>query len=113
MLCILSIGHFNKPHALVHFLMISLEIRLSMVWDYNFTIRKTIFLKKHTIFMYVYVMIILNILAKLIHVIRHCLNACIRKAVLECHESHEEREKENVSVVRFALAQPCLWPCYL
>uniref|UniRef100_A0A8C0SL39 Non-SMC condensin II complex subunit G2 n=1 Tax=Canis lupus familiaris TaxID=9615 RepID=A0A8C0SL39_CANLF len=35
-------------------------------------------------------------IAKLIHVIRHCLNACIRKAVLECHESHEEREKENV-----------------
>ncbi|XP_027430245.2 condensin-2 complex subunit G2 isoform X2 [Zalophus californianus] len=35
-------------------------------------------------------------IAKLIHVIRHCLNACIRRAVRECHESHEEREKENV-----------------
>ena len=46
MLCILSIGHFNKPHALVHFLMISLEIILSMVWDYNFTIRKTIFFEE-------------------------------------------------------------------
>ncbi|XP_004414655.1 PREDICTED: condensin-2 complex subunit G2 [Odobenus rosmarus divergens] len=38
-------------------------------------------------------------IAKLIHVIRHCLNACIRRAVRECHESHEEREKENVSMV--------------
>uniref|UniRef100_A0A384BX25 Condensin-2 complex subunit G2 n=1 Tax=Ursus maritimus TaxID=29073 RepID=A0A384BX25_URSMA len=35
-------------------------------------------------------------IAKLIHVIRHCLNACIRRAVRECHEGHEEREKENV-----------------
>ncbi|XP_032250283.1 condensin-2 complex subunit G2 isoform X2 [Phoca vitulina] len=35
-------------------------------------------------------------IAKLIHVIRHCLNACIRRAVRERHESHEEREKENV-----------------
>ncbi|XP_045877162.1 condensin-2 complex subunit G2 isoform X3 [Meles meles] len=32
-------------------------------------------------------------IAKLIHVIRHCLNACIRRAV---REGHEEREKENV-----------------
>uniref|UniRef100_A0A452QMF3 Condensin-2 complex subunit G2 n=1 Tax=Ursus americanus TaxID=9643 RepID=A0A452QMF3_URSAM len=38
-------------------------------------------------------------IAKLIHVIRHCLNACIRRAVRECHEGHEEREKENVSVL--------------
>ncbi|KAF3815724.1 hypothetical protein GH733_016268 [Mirounga leonina] len=35
-------------------------------------------------------------IAKLIHVIRHCLNACIRRAMRERHESHEEREKENV-----------------
>ncbi|XP_044102869.1 condensin-2 complex subunit G2 isoform X2 [Neovison vison] len=35
-------------------------------------------------------------IAKLIHVIRHCLNACIRRAVREGHEGHEEREKENV-----------------
>ncbi|XP_057160380.1 condensin-2 complex subunit G2 isoform X2 [Ursus arctos] len=35
-------------------------------------------------------------IAKLIHVIRHCLNACIRRAMRECHEGHEEREKENV-----------------
>ncbi|XP_030881082.1 condensin-2 complex subunit G2 [Leptonychotes weddellii] len=35
-------------------------------------------------------------IAKLIHVIRHCLNACIRRAMREHHESHEEREKENV-----------------
>uniref|UniRef100_A0A673TSS0 Condensin-2 complex subunit G2 n=1 Tax=Suricata suricatta TaxID=37032 RepID=A0A673TSS0_SURSU len=35
-------------------------------------------------------------IAKLIHVIRHCLNACIRRAVQEGHEGHEEREKENV-----------------
>lgn len=40
----------------------------------------------------------LHILAKLIHVIRHCLNACIRKAIRECQEDGEEREKENVSV---------------
>ncbi|KAI5775111.1 NCAPG2 [Gulo gulo luscus] len=38
-------------------------------------------------------------IAKLIHVIRHCLNACIRRAVREGHEGHEEREKENVSVL--------------
>ncbi|VFV21653.1 condensin-2 complex subunit g2 [Lynx pardinus] len=35
-------------------------------------------------------------IAKLIHVIRHCLNACIRRAAQEGHEGHEEREKENV-----------------
>ncbi|XP_042832613.1 condensin-2 complex subunit G2 isoform X4 [Panthera tigris] len=34
-------------------------------------------------------------IAKLIHVIRHCLNACIRRAAQEGHEGHEEREKEN------------------
>ncbi|XP_016016454.2 condensin-2 complex subunit G2 isoform X1 [Rousettus aegyptiacus] len=38
-------------------------------------------------------------IAKLIHVIRHCLNACIRKAIRECQEDGEEREKENVSVL--------------
>ncbi|XP_037372427.1 condensin-2 complex subunit G2 isoform X2 [Talpa occidentalis] len=34
--------------------------------------------------------------AKLIHVIRHCLNACVRRALMEHHEDEEEREKENV-----------------
>nr|KAF6271979.1 non-SMC condensin II complex subunit G2 [Pipistrellus kuhlii] len=38
-------------------------------------------------------------IAKLIHVIRHCLNACIRKAIRERQEEDEEREKENVSVL--------------
>ncbi|XP_077007705.1 condensin-2 complex subunit G2 [Tamandua tetradactyla] len=38
-------------------------------------------------------------IAKLIHVIRHCLNACIRRAFKECQEGDEEREKENVSVL--------------
>ncbi|XP_036211329.1 condensin-2 complex subunit G2 isoform X4 [Myotis myotis] len=38
-------------------------------------------------------------IAKLIHVIRRCLNACIRKAVREYQEEDEEREKENVSVL--------------
>ncbi|KAG8506100.1 Condensin-2 complex subunit G2 [Galemys pyrenaicus] len=37
--------------------------------------------------------------AKLIHVIRHCLNACIRRALAEQREDEEEREKENVSVL--------------
>ncbi|XP_054989833.1 condensin-2 complex subunit G2 isoform X1 [Sorex araneus] len=36
-------------------------------------------------------------IAKLIHVIRRCLNACIQKALREeCPEDSEEREKENV-----------------
>ncbi|KAM6215890.1 condensin-2 complex subunit G2 [Rhynchocyon petersi] len=38
-------------------------------------------------------------IAKLIHVIRRCLNACIHKAVREYQEEDEEREKENVSVL--------------
>ncbi|ELK19041.1 Condensin-2 complex subunit G2 [Pteropus alecto] len=38
-------------------------------------------------------------IAKLIHVIRHCLNACIRKAIRESQEDGEEREKEDVSVL--------------
>nr|XP_019598083.1 PREDICTED: condensin-2 complex subunit G2 isoform X2 [Rhinolophus sinicus] len=35
-------------------------------------------------------------IAKLIHVIRHCLNACVRKAVSEYGEEDDGREKENV-----------------
>ncbi|XP_066241784.1 condensin-2 complex subunit G2 isoform X1 [Saccopteryx leptura] len=38
-------------------------------------------------------------IAKLIHVIRHCLNACIQKEMREYQEDDEEREKENVSVL--------------
>ncbi|XP_040840295.1 condensin-2 complex subunit G2 isoform X2 [Ochotona curzoniae] len=38
-------------------------------------------------------------IAKLIHVIRHCLNACIQRAMRECHEDGAEREKENESVL--------------
>ncbi|XP_006874492.1 PREDICTED: condensin-2 complex subunit G2 [Chrysochloris asiatica] len=38
-------------------------------------------------------------IAKLIHVIRRCLNACIHKALREYQEDDEEREKENVSVL--------------
>nr|BAB14219.1 unnamed protein product [Homo sapiens] len=41
-------------------------------------------------------------IAKLIHVIRHCLNACIQRAVREPPEDEEEedgREKENVTVL--------------
>nr|XP_051712993.1 condensin-2 complex subunit G2 [Oryctolagus cuniculus]XP_051712994.1 condensin-2 complex subunit G2 [Oryctolagus cuniculus]XP_051712995.1 condensin-2 complex subunit G2 [Oryctolagus cuniculus]XP_051712996.1 condensin-2 complex subunit G2 [Oryctolagus cuniculus] len=38
-------------------------------------------------------------IAKLIHVIRHCLNACIQRAMRECQEDDEEREKENESVL--------------
>ncbi|XP_019514660.1 PREDICTED: condensin-2 complex subunit G2 isoform X1 [Hipposideros armiger] len=38
-------------------------------------------------------------IAKLMHVIRHCLNACIQKAIRECGEEDEGREKENVSVL--------------
>lgn len=43
-------------------------------------------------------MIILRALAKLIHVIRHCLNACIRRALSACREDAEEPGKENTSV---------------
>ncbi|XP_060052856.1 condensin-2 complex subunit G2 isoform X2 [Erinaceus europaeus] len=35
-------------------------------------------------------------IAKLIHVIRRCLNACIRRALREDQQDTEEREKENV-----------------
>ncbi|KAI5153877.1 Condensin-2 Complex Subunit G2 [Manis pentadactyla] len=38
-------------------------------------------------------------IAKLIHVIRHCLNACTRRAVRESREGGAEQEKENVSVL--------------
>ncbi|MBW04718.1 Condensin-2 complex subunit G2, partial [Eschrichtius robustus] len=38
-------------------------------------------------------------IAKLIHVIRHCLNACIRRALSACGEDDEERGKENVSAL--------------
>ncbi|KAB1276627.1 Condensin-2 complex subunit G2 [Camelus dromedarius] len=38
-------------------------------------------------------------IAKLIHVIRHCLNACIRRALRESGEDEEEREKENASAL--------------
>ncbi|XP_049570647.1 condensin-2 complex subunit G2 isoform X2 [Orcinus orca] len=34
-------------------------------------------------------------IAKLIHVIRHCLNACIRRALSACGEGSEEPGKEN------------------
>ncbi|VTJ83671.1 Hypothetical predicted protein [Marmota monax] len=37
-------------------------------------------------------------IAKLIHVMRHCLNACVQRALREQQEDPEEREKENVSV---------------
>lgn len=45
-----------------------------------------------------YLLIILTPLAKLIHVIRHCLNACIQRTLQECPEAHQEHEKENASV---------------
>lgn len=45
-----------------------------------------------------YLLIILTPLAKLIHVIRHCLNACIQRTLQECPEAHKECEKENASV---------------
>ncbi|KAG3277136.1 condensin-2 complex subunit G2 [Ictidomys tridecemlineatus] len=38
-------------------------------------------------------------IAKLIHVIRHCLNACVQRALQEQQEDPEEREKENASVL--------------
>lgn len=38
-------------------------------------------------------------IAKLIHVIRHCLNACIQRTLRECPEAHKECEKENASVL--------------
>ncbi|XP_021096528.1 condensin-2 complex subunit G2 isoform X4 [Heterocephalus glaber] len=38
-------------------------------------------------------------IAKLIHVIRHCLNSCVQRALREHQEDQEEREKENVSVL--------------
>nr|XP_045016633.1 condensin-2 complex subunit G2 [Jaculus jaculus]XP_045016634.1 condensin-2 complex subunit G2 [Jaculus jaculus] len=38
-------------------------------------------------------------IAKLIHVIRHCLNACIQRALREHRETYEECEKENASVL--------------
>ena len=43
-------------------------------------------------------LIILTPLAKLIHVIRHCLNACIQRTLHEGPEAHKECEKENASV---------------
>lgn len=38
-------------------------------------------------------------IAKLIHVIRHCLNACIQRTLREGPEAHKECEKENASVL--------------
>ncbi|XP_042556945.1 condensin-2 complex subunit G2 [Dipodomys spectabilis] len=38
-------------------------------------------------------------IAKLIHVIRQCLNACIQRAVHEHQEAQEEQEKENETVL--------------
>uniref|UniRef100_A0ABK0LZ90 Non-SMC condensin II complex, subunit G2 n=1 Tax=Rattus norvegicus TaxID=10116 RepID=A0ABK0LZ90_RAT len=38
-------------------------------------------------------------IAKLIHVIRHCLNACIQRTLREGAETHKECEKENASVL--------------
>ncbi|XP_062956346.1 condensin-2 complex subunit G2 [Cynocephalus volans] len=38
-------------------------------------------------------------IAKLIHGIRHCLNACVRRAVRACQEEEDDRGKENVSVL--------------
>ncbi|XP_052040792.1 condensin-2 complex subunit G2 [Apodemus sylvaticus] len=38
-------------------------------------------------------------IAKLIHVIRHCLNACIQRTLREGPEAHKECEKENTSVL--------------
>ncbi|XP_027625867.1 condensin-2 complex subunit G2 [Tupaia chinensis] len=38
-------------------------------------------------------------IAKLIHVIRHCLNACIRKAARECEGGDAEREPQDLSVL--------------
>ncbi|XP_025147741.1 condensin-2 complex subunit G2 isoform X3 [Bubalus kerabau] len=38
-------------------------------------------------------------IAKLIHVIRHCLNACIRRALSACREEAEEPGKENASAL--------------
>uniref|UniRef100_A0A4W2G5Z9 Condensin-2 complex subunit G2 n=1 Tax=Bos indicus x Bos taurus TaxID=30522 RepID=A0A4W2G5Z9_BOBOX len=38
-------------------------------------------------------------IAKLIHVIRHCLNACIRRALSACREDAEEPGKENASAL--------------
>ncbi|CAH6779587.1 condensin-2 complex subunit G2 [Phodopus roborovskii] len=38
-------------------------------------------------------------IAKLIHVIRHCLNACIQRTLQECPGAHKECEKENTSVL--------------
>uniref|UniRef100_A0A8C9GM72 Condensin-2 complex subunit G2 n=1 Tax=Piliocolobus tephrosceles TaxID=591936 RepID=A0A8C9GM72_9PRIM len=47
-------------------------------------------------------------IAKLIHVIRHCLNACVQRAVREPPEEEEEeedgREKENVTVLEKTLS---------
>lgn len=37
--------------------------------------------------------------------IRHCLNACIRRALSACGEGSEEPGKENVSVSRAAAAR--------
>ncbi|OWK06325.1 NCAPG2 [Cervus elaphus hippelaphus] len=43
--------------------------------------------------------IVLHVLAKLIHVIRHCLNACIQRALTACREDAEEPGKENTSAL--------------
>ncbi|XP_051008459.1 condensin-2 complex subunit G2 [Acomys russatus] len=38
-------------------------------------------------------------IAKLIHVIRHCLTACIQRTLRECAEAHKECAQENASVL--------------
>ncbi|XP_028629032.1 condensin-2 complex subunit G2 [Grammomys surdaster] len=38
-------------------------------------------------------------IAKLMHVIRHCLNACIQRTLREGPEAHKECEKENASIL--------------
>ncbi|XP_044533723.1 condensin-2 complex subunit G2 [Gracilinanus agilis] len=43
-------------------------------------------------------------IAKLIHVVRHCLTACIQKSVIENLEEDEGMEKENISVLENTLS---------
>ncbi|XP_036616095.1 condensin-2 complex subunit G2 [Trichosurus vulpecula] len=43
-------------------------------------------------------------IAKLIHVVRHCLSACIQKAIREYQEEDEEVEKENITMLENTLS---------
>ncbi|XP_074049351.1 condensin-2 complex subunit G2 isoform X2 [Macrotis lagotis] len=43
-------------------------------------------------------------IAKLIHVVRHCLSACIQKAIREYQEEDEEMEKENITMLENTLS---------